>query len=421
MKKALLLSMSMLAFEGTFASATDSTPVPVTVDNFVRAETDLYFSAVVKKNGFGKFEHNREQTPIDQQTVIRMNRDTLYSAAVFDLAAGPVTITLPDPGKRFMSMQVISEDQYTPEVIYTAGPHVLSQDAIGTRYVFTALRILVNSTDPKEMAQIHALQDSVRVSQPGGPGTFEVPAWDQASQKKVRDALLVLASTLPDTNHAFGRKGEVDPNRWLIGAASAWGGNPDTDAVYLNVTPAKNDGETVYTLVVKDVPVDGFWSISLYNAKGYFEKNSLNMYSLNNYSAQRGSDGATHIQFGGCRPGFRIAFRSCRAGTTWCGCIGRASKFSTACGNFPIPCRSADAFTRGIAGQPIAVPPQRCVQYAIRSANPRKTRRTASPDARSGFPESRRPARARDRMRRDSPPCRSSAGSRSRGGPECQG
>jgi hypothetical protein len=119
----------------------------------------------------------------------------------------------------------------------------------------------------------------------------------------VRDALLVLASTLPDTNHAFGRKGEVDPNRWLIGAASAWGGNPDTDAVYLNVTPAKNDGETVYTLVVKDVPVDGFWSISLYNAKGYFEKNSLNMYSLNNYSAQRGSDGATHIQFGGCKAG----------------------------------------------------------------------------------------------------------------------
>ena len=50
-----------------------------------------------------------------------MNRDTLYSTAVFDLDAGPVTITLPNAGKRFMSMQVVNEDQYTPEVVYGAG------------------------------------------------------------------------------------------------------------------------------------------------------------------------------------------------------------------------------------------------------------------------------------------------------------
>jgi hypothetical protein len=77
--------------------------IPVTVDNFVRAETDMYFGAVVKKGGFGKFEHNRDLVPIDKQTVIRMNRDTLYSGAVFDLDGGPVTITLPDVGARFMT------------------------------------------------------------------------------------------------------------------------------------------------------------------------------------------------------------------------------------------------------------------------------------------------------------------------------
>ena len=86
-----------------------ATAVPVTVDNFIRAESDLYFSAVaLTEGGFGKFELHRELTPIDAQTVIRMNRDTLYSAAVFDLDAGPVTITLPNAGKRFMSMQVIN-------------------------------------------------------------------------------------------------------------------------------------------------------------------------------------------------------------------------------------------------------------------------------------------------------------------------
>ena len=60
----------------------------------------------MKDGGLGKFVHRREPAAIDNQTVIRLNRDTLYSAAVFDLDAGPVTITLPDAGQRFMSMQV---------------------------------------------------------------------------------------------------------------------------------------------------------------------------------------------------------------------------------------------------------------------------------------------------------------------------
>jgi hypothetical protein len=84
------------------------------------------------------------------------------------------------------------------------------------------------------------------------------------------------------------------------GRLSAWGGNPETDALYLNVTPSQNDGRTVYKLSVKDVPVDGFWSISLYNAQGYYEPNPYNAYSINNITAAKGGDGGVSIQFGGC-------------------------------------------------------------------------------------------------------------------------
>jgi hypothetical protein len=41
--------------------------------------------------------------------------------------------------------------------------------------------------------------------------------------------------------------------------ASGWGLNPDKDAIYLNITPNKNDGRTIYKLNAKDVPVDGLW------------------------------------------------------------------------------------------------------------------------------------------------------------------
>jgi hypothetical protein len=147
--------------------------VPVTVENFIRAESDLYFSVVaLKEGGLGKFEHHRELTPIDGQTVIRMNRDTLYSAAIFDLDAGPVTITLPDAGKRFMSLQTISEDQYSPPTIYDPGPHTLTREKVGTRYVMIGIRTLVDPSNPADMKAARDLQDAIKVEQPGGPGSL---------------------------------------------------------------------------------------------------------------------------------------------------------------------------------------------------------------------------------------------------------
>jgi len=274
--------------------------IPVTPDNFVRAESDLYFSGVVKNGGFGKFDHTREPAPLDKQTVIRLNRDTLYSSAVFDLDAGPVSLTLPDAGQRFMSSQVIDEDQYTHAVHYGGGNYTLDRKEVGTRYVVVAVRTLVDPSDPADVRRVHALQDAMKITQPGGPGIFAVPNWDPVSQKKVREALLVLASTLPDTKRMYGTKDEVDPVRFLIGAATGWGANPPKEALYLNIFPSRNDDATVYTLNVKDVPVDGFWSVSVYNGDGYFVQNQYNVYSLNNITAKKNGDGSITIQFGGC-------------------------------------------------------------------------------------------------------------------------
>jgi hypothetical protein len=291
-----------VAFVGTVCAQTPAQhSVPVTVDNFNRVESDLYFARLIKDSGgLGKFNHRQEVASLDNQTVIRLNRDTLYSSALFDLDAGPVTIAMPEAGKRFMSMQVINQDHYVPVVYYGAGARTLDKASVGTRYVAVAVRTLVDPNDPKDVKEVHALQDAIEASQKGGAGKFEVSNWDQASQKKVRDALLVLAATMPDFKKAFGARGEVDPVRHLIGSAAAWGGNPDKDAIYLNITPAKNDGKTIYKLNVKDVPVDGFWSVSLYNAQGYYEKNPYNAYTLNNITAKKNADNSISIQFGGC-------------------------------------------------------------------------------------------------------------------------
>jgi hypothetical protein len=281
------------------AACAQAPSIPVTPDNFNRAETDLAFGGSLKEGSFGKFGHHREPMRIDFH-VVRPNRDTLYSLSVFDLDAGPVTITLPDAGQRFMSMQVIDQDHYTPAVYYGAGAHTLTREQIGTRYISVGVRTLVDPNDPQDVKAVHALQDAIRVHQPGGPGRFEVPNWDQTSQKKVRDALLALAETVPDTKRMFGARDQVDPVRHLIGTAMGFGGNPEKEALYLNVTPSQNDGTTIYRLLVKDVPVDGFWSISVYNAEGHFVKNVFDAYALNNITAKKHTDGSVAVQFGGC-------------------------------------------------------------------------------------------------------------------------
>lgn len=306
-KAVILMTGTCLAYSVSAATAsagnTPDHPTIVTVGNFVRAETDTYFRGTAQGGGFGKLAHRRALASLDKQDVVRMNRDTLYSSGVFDLDAGPLTVSLPDASGRFMSMQVISEDHYTIDVAYDPGPHRYDRDQVGTRYVYVIIRTLVDPGTSGDVEAVNRLQDAIKVQQ-AATGSFEVPNWDSASQAKVRAALSVLGGLRgKDKSQMFGKKAEVDPVAHLLGTATGWGGNPPDAAVYKAVYPAAADGSNVHRLTVKDVPVDGFWSISVYDKKGFFEKNSLGMNSLNSLTARKSDDGSYTVQFGGCEGG----------------------------------------------------------------------------------------------------------------------
>jgi hypothetical protein len=158
MRIAVKMPLILICLSGTAAAQSNAnSPVSVNVHNFVRAETDHYFGGMVKGGGFGKLSHRRAPSSIDAQDVVR---DTLYSSGVFDLDAAPVTITLPDAGKRFMSMQVLSQDQYTTTVVYAPGSHTFDRNGVGTRYVAILIRTLVNSEDAKDIEDANRLQDA---------------------------------------------------------------------------------------------------------------------------------------------------------------------------------------------------------------------------------------------------------------------
>ena len=276
----------------------------VTLQNLVRAESDTMFRATMAGYGIGLGELAHERKPVSAtgaQPIIRANQDTLYSAIVLDLSK-PATITLPKADGRFQSMLVISQDHYN-FVESSPGTYELAEKEVGTRFAFVLFRTFVDAADPDDLAAAHAAQNGILING-GGEGPFEAPDCDRESLAEARKAVSDLAGAVGfSAARAFGRKNEVDPVDHLVGAMAGWAGQPATTASAIIDSVEANDGKTPYVVTVKDVPVDAFWSITVYNADGYLEPNDLDRNSYNDVSAKPNADGSYTIHFGGCGDG----------------------------------------------------------------------------------------------------------------------
>jgi hypothetical protein len=274
-----------------------SAMIKVNALNYVRAKTALQFDKYyTSAGGINRFSHSRSVAGIENRSSKRLNRDTLYSVAIVDISEGAV-VEMPDAAGRYMSLQVVNEEGYTNAVFHGGGSHRLDMNQFETSYVWLLVRTLVSFDIPNDIEVAQGLQDQLAIdSQSGRP--YKHMAYDAESFGTTTDHLLELGKDLEDNAGAAGTREEVDPIKQLLAAAYGFGTLPERESLLLTVNPdLPHTG--AYVLTVKDVPVDGFWSLAMYNKEGYFEKNDFESYGVSDQSAVKNADGSITIHFGG--------------------------------------------------------------------------------------------------------------------------
>ena len=267
--------------------------VVITQETYCRAETDRTFNNATKlAGGVNRFFHFRAVTPLDNQTVVRMNRDTLYSAAIVDTSKG-ATITVPKmPEGRYCSVLLVDNDHYCPGVIYDAGTHPLPED---TKYLGVLVRIqLLKPADPEDVKLVNSLQDQL-VIRAGSADPFPAPKWDAASLEKLTVAYKAEFDKYEKYPDGFmAARGKADEELRHLACAGAWGLFPNEHAVYINYNgrlAAKGHHTATYNVPENNA----FWSITVYGADGYMKSdNSI----LNEFNTKMNEDGTFTVHFG---------------------------------------------------------------------------------------------------------------------------
>jgi hypothetical protein len=267
--------------------------IAVTMDNYEEAESDLAFYNVTKLVGMNTFFHFPTGAfDLDNQTVVRMNRDTYYSAAVIDTTQG-ATVTIPETNGRYLSVMVVQNDHYIDQVFLEAGTHEITSD---TDFAMVAMRIRANQNDPGDGDAIAALRAGVKL-EVGGNASHVRPNYDMEQLVALRDELTVEGTKLGTLMGMQGAHGMIEPTMHLYGTAIGWGLLPDAQAQYLGSPKFSNDGCYMASYDAPPFNEPGFFSITIYDAEGWiYDENGI----LNEFNMKLNDDGSFDAYFGEC-------------------------------------------------------------------------------------------------------------------------
>jgi hypothetical protein len=304
--KTVYLTLIIVLIAGCNGDRTNTEPeetgdkselIPITLENYEVAETDLAFNNVTKVVGTNKFLHfPLDAFDLKKQAVVRMNQDTVYSAAVVNASAG-ATVTLPEVADgRYMTVMIAQNDHYVDQVFKTAGKHQIKSD---TDFVGVLVRIGLNMNDPDDKTKIQAIRDAIKLDvKATEPHVF--PDYDMKQLVSLRNELATEAGELGSLNNMQGARGTVDKHMHILGTAAGWGLFPDENARYLSYGQKDGTGCFKATYNVPPFNAPGFFSITMYDAEGWiFSEQAI----LNKHNIEFNDEGTFDVFFGDCGDG----------------------------------------------------------------------------------------------------------------------
>ncbi|TRX54943.1 DUF1214 domain-containing protein [Thalassomonas sp. M1454] len=310
MNKLLLaatISASLLSLSVNAAEMTDSLKnyfsadgVQVTEDNYPTLETSRQLVKIQDKVGVNKFDHKRLLTPTDAQPVVRMNRDTYYSFSLVDVSEGAY-VTLPEvpelPGGTYMSLEVVTEDHRVQPMVY--GPGKFNLTTHNGDHVYALVRLDARFS----VEEANALQDKMKITAKSNK-TFYAEQVNHESFEKVENGLKAQMPGLLKSNPVeatFGMFTAPTDNskelfvkkKYAVGAAIGWGGAQLVDNVY--EVSGNYPMDKCHQMTFEDPENKAFWSVTVYNKKGFMFGDLAN---LSSNTAKVNKDGTYTVSFG---------------------------------------------------------------------------------------------------------------------------
>jgi hypothetical protein len=265
-------------------------PVIVTKENYPSVETSRQFEIQIKQaGGVNKLNRWNGIAKIDNQPIIRLNQDTVYTMGVVDVSEG-ATITLPETGDRFISVQFVDADHYIYPAKYGTGTYEFPQN---TDYIYAVIRIASETGSAEEDLDIAELQSKIVINAKSTK-PFTAIKYDQASYDATHIYLLAeFATGKYDPKTMFNIKGVADEAARQVGTAIGWGGGQVVDNQW-SMRPDSTDFSCQSTTFEDPKNIGGFWSITVYNKEGFLFAKS----NMNSYKATPNEDGTFTVRFG---------------------------------------------------------------------------------------------------------------------------
>ncbi|GAB2512219.1 DUF1214 domain-containing protein [Microbulbifer agarilyticus] len=270
------------------------TPDPVTEETFIRAEVDARILRFQDAGGLNQGLVYSVPTPLDNQAVPRMNRDTLYAGIPIDTKDG-FRIEIPEsPANRYFSVYLLDNDHYTIDILRKPGTYEFG--AQDTRYIVAIPRVQIfDATDEADIETAREILANVKVD--SGSKVPKKANWDWDEMLRLRslyDRKLSKYSQYPPSFQDTRKSGKTDPEEHRIAVASSWGLFPDYETVYI-ADRASGATDHCYRATYQVPENQAFWSITMYNGEGYmFSENA----ALNDSNTKMNDDGTFTAYYG---------------------------------------------------------------------------------------------------------------------------